>query len=249
MNVAKRLLGKFESLRRSNSSFFKTYRTNLNLKSVDSRIAINHERCYCYFRIPKAANSTVLASLACVENTGIEFNEEAMQAYKDSGFVCPSKLSASGVKRLVDSYFKFTFVRDPFDRIVSAYLDKVARNSAPDHFDAVIESRIGKPRGAKYAFEEFVDYLEAGGVTDNAHWARQVDLICIPVEKLDFIGRVETLEADLFRVLKKLGSSRAEISSFRPHITSREDESSRHFEKFKDRLCEIYRVDFESLGY
>ncbi|GAB4287090.1 MAG: sulfotransferase family 2 domain-containing protein [Roseovarius sp.] len=97
-----------------------------------------------------------------------------------------------------DSYFKFAFVRNPWDRIHSAYRKLMAGDwrrpeygiDAPMDFDAFLERFAGHPR-LKPQTEFICD--EDGTVL------------------VDFIGRFETLQEDFDRVCDRLGIARVTL--------------------------------------
>lgn len=93
------------------------------INKVDARIAVNQVNKFIYIRIPKAANS-IISSTLYKNQHGKE--AENPKVAKDS-FDRLSTLSVSQISLLEDYYYIFIFVRNPYIRILSAYLDKVDR--------------------------------------------------------------------------------------------------------------------------
>lgn len=169
----------------------------------------------------------------------------------------------------LNSYYKFMFVREPFERLLSAYRNKLA--SAEDEefrrlYGRDIIRRYRKrpsvtslQRGHDVTFEEFVRYLlglkTARLETFEPHW-RPYHQLCHPCHvDYDFIGKYETLDEEVDFVLHRLGISH--IVSF-PTKTHSRSRTSKELvaEQFANisrsdirRLWEIYSVDFNLFDY
>ncbi|XP_043927012.1 carbohydrate sulfotransferase 10 isoform X2 [Protopterus annectens] len=124
------------------------------------------------------------------------------------------------VKKRLNSYFKFLIVRDPFDRLISAFKDKFLQNP---RFEPWYKHEIAPAIIQRYRknhtevrglqFEDFVRYLgdpnhrwlDVQFGDHIIHWATYVEL-CAPCEiKYDVIGHHETLRNDAPYILKKAG--------------------------------------------
>jgi len=118
--------------------------------------------------------------------------------------------------------------------------------------------KIDKYRGADDSdFKSFLIYLKNGGLYKDQHWMPQVSFMWPTVGRVDFVGKVESLDRDMRTLLRKLyGDDYAvdheSISSIRkgPPVT----DSSNAIDEFYDKECrlivqELYRADFEQFGY
>ena len=132
------------------------------------------------------------------------------------------------------SYFKFGFVRNPWDRVVSLYERKEA-----------LELRN------KMSFDEFVDWIQYSSATclHSSPHRYQLDWFVDPNGTVlaDFIGRFERLAEDWAFVAKKIG-----VSEALPH--SRPNPRLRHYTEYynsKTRaiVAEKFKVDIETFGY
>jgi hypothetical protein len=131
--------------------------------------------------------------------------------------------------------FKFTFVRDPYARVLSAYLDKV---------------RTGAKITPIATFTEFCRYLAAGGLHANAHWAPQSSLLLLPIERFDFIGKVENIKEDLSRVFAHLDLKPSEPRLAGPPVTNARDLVEKEYTPdCRETVRRLYRRDFELFGY
>ncbi len=136
--------------------------------------------------------------------------------------------------RKFDSYFKFGFVRNPWDRAVSLY-----------------ERREGEQMRHQMSFEEFVDWMQYSSATcehPSPH-RYQLDWFVDPNGKViaDFIGRFERIEEDWKIVAERLG-----VNPTLPH--RRENPRARHYSEYytprsRDIILERFRVDVETFGY
>ena len=146
-------------------------------------------------------------------------------------------------KRIYDSYFKFAFVRNPWDRILSAYFwykGGGVQNKA--------DKMIGK--NLPWRFKKFIkNYEKFISEHDNElspHFLPQVQIINNPNE-LDFIGKFENLEKDFSYVCKELGLANIKL----PHSNkSKHKPYWRYYDKTtKDIVASIFKKDIEVFNY
>ena len=116
-------------------------------------------------------------------------------------------------------YFKFAFVRNPWDRLVSCYHDKLGKNGSgmklPDHVD--VELYPGMP------FAEFVEAIrEIPDREANVHFRSQHKVVCSRGRDgevmADFVGRFENLEADFAIVAQRIGAPELRLPHIVPHV-------------------------------
>jgi hypothetical protein len=128
-----------------------------------------------------------------------------------------------------NSYFKFMNVRNPYDRVVSLYWNRIKDpyiHSAPSH---------------ARSFKKFVTQRGHRRLTALHPWAVQVD---------DFI-RFENLEADVNRILSKW----FDINKFNlPKFKTQYRTDTRHYrDYYDDKTKEIvraqYQKDLDYFGY
>ena len=208
--------------------------------NANLRTAVDRQRGFIYFRIPKAANSTVMVNLLQEEFVGP--SKVAKRA-----FARVSSLSKEEVLKLTDRFFLFTVVRNPYSRVASAYLDKIVRGKR----SAKVRAKLSLPEGAGISFTDFCRYLQSGGVDEDPHWYRQIDLIPCGYDKLHFIGHLESLNSDLAYILREIGSRPAEDGkSWEPHRTGAGSQLEKLYtQECIDVVSSVYEEDFTALGY
>ena len=159
-------------------------------------------------------------------------------------------------KRL-KTYFKFVFVREPLQRLLSAYNNKFIQ--IPSYTSALRKKIIQalrpqdfKPSGKNFVkFKEFIQYFSSN-MSRNQHW-RQYEKLCHPcVINYDFIGHLETLKEDAALLLKLAGID--DGVNFPPiHKSTGPSEVWEYYSQVPPRyirqLGEQYRNDFEMFGY
>ena len=105
-----------------------------------------------------------------------------------------------------NDYFRFAFVRNPLDRLVSCYAQKIVLYG--QHYNMPIEFwRYGKRFSREMSFAQFVQAVsEIPDVYSDIHFRSQHSFIyhknhCM----VDFIGHFETLEEDWAQLSERFG--------------------------------------------
>ncbi len=142
--------------------------------------------------------------------------------------------------------FKFTFVRNPFDRIHSAY--HFLRSGGMGGLDAEFDRQVLKNFPT---FEQFVlQGLEQEKVAGFWHFLPDTHFLSCeaggPVD-LDFIGRYETLEEDFDYVRARVNPP-ARLGHFN-RTPKKEDYRSAYTPEMVDRVAQQYEEDLNLFGY
>jgi len=145
---------------------------------------------------------------------------------------------------------RFCFVRDPYSRLLSCYLDKFAQRGG---WDSPKRQRVRRDLLADpmtpIGFAEFVERVarQAPGEM-NRHWRPQTALLHWGRIRYDFVGRLERFEAELARL--------APIVDLRPWLhrrTKKTGAATRLADYYTPdlaaRVRETFAADFEALGY
>ncbi|ELU15375.1 hypothetical protein CAPTEDRAFT_36696, partial [Capitella teleta] len=184
---------------------------------------VDDENKVIFCNIPKTA-STYL-KLALANHTGkVHFDENQTPSrlqmahrwdFLSNGNIYPLNENPPDViLSKVISYKKFMFTRNPIERFIGAYREKleeqirlpginelVVQHSHPE-YNPVLD-------GQRYStFAEFTKWFNAfGHTTDN--WSHYY-LSCIPCfMEYDYIGHVEDIDTDLYNIFEKLYGKKA----------------------------------------
>ncbi|WP_019624883.1 sulfotransferase family protein [Thioalkalivibrio thiocyanoxidans] len=218
---------------------------------VNPRILVSTSQRFVFYRIPKAGHSTVGNTLLRYDPSITDDQRKAVQASGDKIGVYrhPRDIGLKRSREAWRKYFLFTFVRNPFHRTLSAYLDKVMRDRPP------AEKNLGTgsvQNGAPLSFADFLQRLENGALYRGPHWAPQVSLLPRDRSRLDFAGRLEHIDRDLPALVEKLfgTESLAEVHNWDPHRTGSADKLADYYGGPEiDRIRKLYREDFEAFDY
>lgn len=215
---------------------FRTYRGWV--KDVN----INHEHKFIFIHIPKTAGTSVAKSL------GFQ---------KPTAHITAEKIKVVLNAEKFQSYFKFCFVRNPWDRFLSLY--NYARQTDSYYHSATQPNKAIYGKHTDYdllknaSIEDCTDYLLAGQLKHDRfwnHWQNQSNWIydkddtCL----VDYIGHFENLEQDLQFIFKKI---KLPIPPIKNLNASRKKE---HYQEVlsdyaKNRIAQYYQKDIQQLKY
>ncbi|HEY6633357.1 MAG TPA: sulfotransferase family protein [Rhizobiaceae bacterium] len=198
-----------------------------------------------YLTTPKVAGSTIMATLVKADGSQ---RFDGITNYNDRA--ARHLLSSEGDPRAFwhdlghPDCFRFSFVRNPYDRIISAYLDKIALGTKPRKRKLPGLGPVGE-----ISFRDFLLTLQRQKAARmNRHWRPQ-SLLISPRVKLDFLGRFERFETDFAHVLERLGVEPAAITNRRGHKTSAAEHRDMIGPEEKALIDSIYGEDFERFDY
>ena len=222
-----------------------------------------HHVVYCY--IPKVACSSwkaLLVRLAGSNRTNPPVHQDFF--LQSLGIRPMSQIPTQNRRDMLQDYSTFMFVRHPFDRLVSAYVNKFkTRNMFTVYFHKRYGCKIIKLFRGNHTsgdlqkcndvtFQEFVKYLihlHRNGGSFEPHW-RPFHELCDPFNvPYDFIGKMETMSMDKTFVLHKFFNT---TESSLPKRNPKGDD--KHYldeisSEDKDMLYEVYKRDFLLFGY
>jgi hypothetical protein len=141
---------------------------------------------------------------------------------------------------------RFTAVRNPYTRLVSAWRDKVVLYE-PGFEDVYIAVRGSPPpleNKQVLSFPEFVAHIEKTSEW-NQHWQRQVDLCFWPALSFNRIGKFEQLDDLLAHLNKHFNISGAFHRSNETSLRFRASYS----EDLAARVQALYAADFIAFDY
>lgn len=211
---------------------------------------ISQKFSYFYLTNPKVASTTILTVLQTAERDGAPPHhriEDRAASPLLSFRTAP--LSADAVLT-GDRFFKFTYVRNPYTRILSCYLDKMVQ---VEHERVRLLPNLGFATDYQPTFIEFLDAIYAQpDESRDAHWMSQARLTGIGKIDYDFIGRYETFGSSFPKLLDRLG---IDSGLFVPqtkalHATDAASRIEKYIgEEERKLILAIYRADFRMLAY
>ncbi|WP_157982212.1 sulfotransferase family protein [Oceanicella sp. SM1341] len=145
----------------------------------------------------------------------------------------------------------FTFVRNPYTRLVSGYLDKIAGNRKDVW--RWFSKRYGLSDDAEVSFDAFVELIHADRPERlDPHWKPQHLNLMYPFIRPNFVGHLESMDQDLPKVFARfLEVEGGEIEKRAPHGTGARKKASSFFDNSEtvSRVRELYATDFDYFGY
>lgn len=214
---------------------------------------------YIYLNNPKCASSSLKYQLLLCEywRKNLDFFPSKRKIHnvaKHEIFVenwYSSRINFSQLNR----WFVFSFVRNPFIRILSAYLSRIIRKTPTSKY---LSKLTGKDLNEilNLSFEQFMEIiLECPPEQDDSHWRPQSSQILVSYIPIHFLGYVEYFSYDLEIVQKKIfGDAFGDKSSSRKNqflnSTNSVNFLREHYtNKSKHLVLSKYKDDFEIFGY
>jgi hypothetical protein len=158
----------------------------------------------------------------------------------------PFEFSKAARDKLLTATF-FSAVRNPYSRILSAYLNKIASPTRDPYVWGWFANRYGLDKSTQLTFRQFLDRISADDPqTLDWHFCPQFVNLLHPICPLDFLGNMEN-----FAPFKsQLASDGLDLGFFAPHRT-RADERLREFydRRNADIVRGFYELDFDLYGY
>uniref|UniRef100_A0A669R4K0 Carbohydrate sulfotransferase n=1 Tax=Phasianus colchicus TaxID=9054 RepID=A0A669R4K0_PHACC len=249
--------------------FCKKYNSMKKLRThlvhVVSRIYVEDRHKVLYCEVPKAGCSNwkrvlmVLNGLATsVHNISHDDVHYGKHLRKLDSY------DLKGIYTRLNTYTKTIFVRDPLERLVSAFRDKFEHPNSyyhPVFGKAIIKkyrhnaNEEALETGSGVKFKEFIQYLldSHRPVGMDIHW-EQVSKLCYPcLINYDFIGKFETLEEDANYFLQLVGApAELKFPRFKDRHSSDERTSAEVVRQYLKELSKEERrltYDFYYLDY
>jgi hypothetical protein len=206
-----------------------------------------------FVEVPKAGCTVVKRVLQCSENGG--------QAPKRSTSVHDRSTSPLGrpirdgfdvdeVFGAHTPYFRFAFVRNPFSRALSCYLEKIV---GEQWLRDLRLPKLGLRADQQLDFNEFLRHVECQEPAFmDIHWAPQSYLLSLGKVEYGFLGRFETFQHDLLLLRNHLALDAPDelFAARTQHTTNAREQIRQYFDRESESLVRsIYRDDFEKLAY
>ena len=225
---------------------------------------------YLYVNNAKVASTSILKMLQHCEDSDAAELMSTPHDRPNSPLVKLTSLDHREQHRYLfgEDVKRFTFVRNPFSRILSAYLSKIARPLSGYKYDSnrpnvvppkaeIISLYTGKDISEstdfsiEIDFQTFVEIIcEQDSFDMDPHWKPQFDLLMADKIEYSYIGRFENISKDITELMSHINISNYKAAGYSKNRT----DSQSQLEKFYTSdivqlVADKYQIDFERYGY
>ena len=193
-------------------------------KKVPKDVRLFHERKVLFIHIPKTAGVSVYRGLFDVDSSG-HYNFTRYQKWFS--------------RHQLRKFYKFTFVRNPYTRLLSAY-HYIKEGGRGHTNDLEYQNSVSKIRG----FEAFVlDWLDESTMEQIPHFRKQSSYLYDEKReiKLDYIGKLENIDHDYQIVRGQVKGSknlpRKNINPNQTHKNEQQKFSPQMLKKINGCIC------------
>lgn len=225
------------------------------LRDFHDHFYISLRNRYAFHTVGKAANSTVKLLMYKLDLQGTHYRLPSVHDRQMSPLPSPWQLHPDDLQRVLlgTEFFRFTFVRNPFSRLLSCYLDRIVPGSSRPYRELI--RYMGRPEGTIPAFAEFIEAICAQTPHEqNNHWRVQYHDSLRAVIDYHFIGRQESFAEDFAKVYRKIAGrspTAAELATnASPSRTAATQSLADYWTPSLQRLvADAYAQDFLFFGY
>jgi len=187
-------------------------------------ITISETHKFIWFRNAKVGTRTILTL----------FHDSGVSLAAEHPYKCHYPIGT------YQEYFKFGFVRNPYDRLVSCWLNKVVQSN-------YFNFKAGEHQKMQ-VFDHFIDFVSKQNLQNcDPHIRMQSKLL--DLNNIDFVGRFEKFHDDLLIVCQKLDIEPPEIPQkniTRPTGTRYQDYYN---SVSQQKVSQLYKKDLQIFGY
>jgi len=219
----------------------------------DSWVSIEHR--FLFVNNPKAGCTKVKKLLQALSGFDVPEDVGAIHGRNGVGFVKSiMDYSLSEQIYLLESpdVCRFSFVRNPYERTLSAYRSKVV---GPKKYGFIQEDLISirtTDETGLPSFQEFVDFVfKQDDTIRDIHWKSQYADLHFDKINYNYVGRFEFFQRDLHTLLvklkadEKLFSSISKVENASAGITMEEAYSV----DLRAKINSMYDIDFKTFNY
>lgn len=226
---------------------------------------INHTSKYIYVRNLKVASRTILKEVGTPHTTrgGLVYADGlhvvmpsllgwGLHTYIFKKGKCTHEIRDWLTAKEIEEYFMFSFVRNPFERIVSGFVNKITdpdfQLPSPQGFTSWEEVLGEKPENTPAGFNLFVKNYLLKHKKINGHFTPQSHSIEVDLkEPLNFIGYLENFDADWNSIASRcnfpLQTEKRNPSNKKPY------QSYYRNREIIDLVYNYYKQDIDRYGY
>ena len=248
------------------ASLYEQLENRLGRYNFNTHYNLSLKNRYLYTEIAKVACTTLKSNLGQREMVGLGAPRRVVEQHRNphrpatqTPFVKPFQLAPADFDALMadGTFYKFCFVRNPFTRILSAYLDKIQNNDVQLNTlrRELAQMKGCEPKDVDGREVTFVEFLKAvkqkpGPAKVDRHFRLQSHDVAADIVPYDIIGRFEKFDADATEVLKKIGFKKLNLKRRAPHARRAVQRLGEFYDdQAQDLVREIYADDFKDFDY
>jgi len=210
---------------------------------------ISEKHNFIFFHIPKAAGTSIIISLFNKLNKNVlinDSNKDLVAFLKNKGNTWPNHANCGQLMEflgttLYRNYFKFCFVRNPWDRLVSMYHYTVQKEKEkyankeeqlPDYSTNILEAG------------SFDQWIKSGNIG-----TAQFDIISNNADELlvDYVGRSEIIQSDFSYVCSLIGIENIQLA--KANTSKHKDYRDYYTKETVDIVAKKHQKDIKYFGY
>jgi hypothetical protein len=225
------------------------------VKEIDYCTHISFRYKYIYNANPKCACSMIRLALLRLERSDLSARPVALDVIHSRDF-CPTlrplQIAQFGTLLARGDFFKFTFVRDPYERLLSAYLDKIVAGQPQKRKVLEQLGRGEEPLRSHVSFSDFVGVVARQSIQQmDMHWRVQYHQILYEAFRYDHIGRVETFSQDIAVVANRIHPDLLRLVPPKPiNVRKATAQVEKYYPRaLRDLVNRTYEIDFTTFGY
>ncbi len=236
-------------------------RSFFNYSSTDpleKNMFFSQKGTWMYVQSSKCGCTLIKNILARLENESLSTMDEMQIHSKD--FHQLKMFSDFTLKEILtflrsDDVYRFAFVRNPFRRIISCYINKFVHKKDNASIIAIKNYCIDRYSLSVDSFD-FIHFLKFVSEQDPAdmdrHWRPMVDALSYGKITYNFVGKLENFEDDFQKVLDSIGADDSNWKSFlglRNASSYSKPWQEYYSEEAIDLVRQIYSRDFSAFDY
>jgi hypothetical protein len=225
------------------------------------------QKAFVFVYVPKVACTNWKALLRHLSGFSDYLDCDLAHDKRRNGLVYLSDVAEAEADALLRdrAIAKYSFVRNPYTRVLSAYLNKLEPLTRGDGdwlsplyksvYGAIAEYRKNAGHDdIAVSFGAFLDWLAHSGhpYVEDAHWLPQSRILSPDTVAYDFIGRFENLKTDAATLMDRMGCTvpfpTQEALDF-PGTNSARRLTAFYTGDEAALVQQIYATDFNSLDY
>lgn len=234
------------------------------------RVLISHTHKYIYHMNPKVGSNTTLNMLYRIAGLNDVDIGNPHQTSREPALLSRHGLLANDIEHdecqayfaEFPDHYTFSFTRNPYTRLKSAYNDKLKRYAEIVSPNLIKELEMDKFKPTKKQFQQalkerinfrqFSEGVCGEHLYGDQHWVPQYDRLRPDLCHYDIIGKLENYKEDLTTILDAIGIEKKNQPRLPARLNAAPDSRliSDYYDEDLIRLVSnSYRKDFSAFGY